>query len=259
MTNNTVRYILDMSSSILILLQKYDYSFFSPDGIDHRLMALYCTRAITNGFTSAKYTNIRDWEVKLQAFISTVIYRSQLGLGVTIAGLTLSQRLQAASVSNVANTIDDARRVFLVGYMIAAKIMFDDDMSLVWWKRTIEREYDCSDLAKMEKTFYKTVAWNVQIDGEEFYQCLNETFAWYERFIDEHTLPSSPLPTYQPLLEERRSRRPVSCLELEDGAQISLIGVSGAEGLPLPCTAAIHQRPQGLTGKFYRFFDSVIT
>jgi hypothetical protein len=177
-------------------------------------MALYCARAITNGFTSATFTNTRDWEEQLQTFISTVIYRSQLGLGVTIAGLTLSRRFQAASHPNVANTIDEARRVFLVGYMIAAKIMFDNDMSLVWWKRTLEREYDCSDLAKLEKKFYNTVSWNVQIDEDKFLQCLNEAFTWYEKFVEEHTLPSSPLPSYQPP-QERRSRLPASCLSLE--------------------------------------------
>ena len=257
MTNDSVSDPLEISLLVLNLLQQYDYSFFSPDGIDHRLVALYCARAVTDGFASAKYTNTRDWEEKLQAFISTVIYRSQLGLGVTIAGLTLSRRFQAVSQPNVANTIDDARRVFLMGYMIAAKIMFDNDISLVWWKRTIEREYDCSDLVKLEKKFYRTVAWDVQIDGDEFLQNLNEAFTWYEDFIKEHTLPSSPLPTYQPH-QERRSRLPASglCLELADEAQIPVTdadGLSNTAGLPLPCTAAVQKSRQGLTGMVLRF------
>jgi hypothetical protein len=252
MTNNSVSDPFEISL-ILKSLQQYDYSFFSPDGIDHQLMALYCARALTDGFTPARYTNTRDWEEKLQTFISTVIYRSQLGLGVTIAGLTLSQRFQSASEPNVANTIDDARRVFLIGYMTAAKIMFDNDISLVWWKRTIEREYDCSDLVKLEKKFYKTVAWDVQIDEDEFLRGLDEAFAWYEVFIKEHTLPSSPLPIYHPQ-QERKARLPASYLSLElaDGAQMPVTGVSDAAGLPLPCTAAVLKRRQGLTGMVLR-------
>ena len=217
-------------------------------------MALYCTRTITCGFTSAKYTTIQDWEEKLRTFIATIIYRSQLGIGVTIAGLTLSRRFQEDSLSNVANTIDDARRVFLVGYMIAAKIMFDNDMSLAWWKWTIKREYDCSELAKLEKRFYNTVEWNVQINREEFLQCLDEAFTWYENFVEEHRLPASPLPTYQPL-RQRSSRLPASSLSLElsDGIELPVADVdrgSDAKGLPLPCTAVVQKKPQGFIAWF---------
>jgi len=224
-------------------------------------MSLYIARAITDGFTPANYTNVRDWEVKLQTFISTVIYRSQFGLGVTIAGLTLSRRFQAASQPNVPSTIDDARRIFLMGYMIATKIMFDKGISVVWWKRTIEREYDCSDLIKLEKKFYKTVDWNVQIDGDEFLQCLNEAFIWYEKFIQDHTLPSSPLPTYQPLQERRsRSRLPAGCFSIEQAseARMPLDGSSDTAALPLPCTANVQKRRQGLAGMVLRFSRRVV-
>lgn len=223
-------------------------------------MSLYCTQEITKGFTLAKYTGIHDWEVTLQSFISTVIYRSRLGLGVTIAGLTLSRRFQTASLSNIAHTTDDARRVFLAGYMIAAKLMVDHDLPLPWWKRTLEREYDCADLAKIEKQFYQTLSWNVLVDRGEFFQCLNDAFKWYETFIEDHTLPSSPFPAYLPAVQERRSRLPVSCLSLElaEGPQMPVIDKgSEAVGLPIPCTA-VHQKPQGFSGMVLQFFASVV-
>ena len=264
MTSNSVRNLFsNKNTPSHPSLQKYNYSFFTSDsdGIDHRLMSLYCAQEITKGFTLAEYTESHDWEVDLQSFISTVIYRSRLGLGITIAGLTLSRRFQTVSPSNVATTTEDARRVFLAGYMIAAKLMFDDDLSLSWWKRTTEREYDCNDLANLEKQFYQTLAWNVLIDRREFFQCLNDAFAWYETFIEEHTLPSIPFPAYLPAVQERRSRLPVSSLSLElaEGAQMPVIDRgSDVAGLPFPCTAAVQQKPQGLSGMVLQFFASVV-
>jgi len=252
MPSNTVR---DIFYTVLInadpSFQKYDYSFFSQDGVDHRLIALYCVQRITKGFSRAKYTSTRGWEEKFQSFVSTVIFRSHLGIGVAIAALTLAERMQSALLvkeHNFVTTIDDARRVFLVSYMIAAKIMFDNEYSLVWWKRVIDREYDCSDLAKMEVKFYETVAWDVKINEGEFLRCFKETMTWYQHFIEEHTLPASPLPTYQPARERRLplAARYLSA-ELEGGQTIPMVDeedeirFSSMLGLPLPCTTTVRR------------------
>lgn len=208
---------------------------------------------ITRGFTCARYTRTRGWEEKFQAFIASVIYRSQLGIGVAIAALTLAERMQNALLAkelNFITTIEDARRLFTISYIIAAKLMFDNEYSLVWWKKVLDREYDCSDLAKMEVKYYETVGWNVRIKEDEFLCCFKETMAWYQCFLEQHTLPASPLPTYQPTRERRLPQvaRHLSA-ELEGMQVIPMmdeedeVRLSRMMGLPLPCTATVKQTP----------------
>lgn len=209
---------------------------------------MYCARSITKGFHNASYIRTSDWEEKLQAFVANLIYRSHLGVGVTVAALTLAQRYQKAKTDIYTPVLDDARRVFLISYMIATKVMQDDEFTLLSWKRVIEREYDCSDLAKMEVMFYETVDWEVQIDEEEFHRCFQQTFDWYQNFIDEHTLPASPLPTYQPF------REPLPANHIRSELNDDEARISRAMGLPLPCTTAVvQQKPWSFSKVFSGF------
>jgi len=241
------------------------------NGIDHRLVAKVCSMSITQRFGFSRNLQDETWDDNLEEFIARVVYNSRLGFGVTVAAMTLTERFQEAILECEDEfykaSIEVARRVFLICYIIAAKIMFKNQFTMVFWKKVTEREYDCSDLAKMERRFYRTLNWTDDdtIDEDAFVRQFKNITESYQDLVKTYTLPASPMPTFQPTRRNQRTRvrsnrsdmkteygvEEIPSLDEEDEALLAR-----AMELPMPCTTR-QRAPRGFGMSFFGFgFDS---
>lgn len=123
---------------------------------------------ITRTFGSALYpypAQRSTWQKTLPAYISTVLVEASLPLPVGLSALILLLRYKAAVPHAVAYG-DDAARLFLAAYIVAAKLAgapYAPRDVRAWW-RVGGGRFSCTELGRMERELCRVLKWDVLPD-----------------------------------------------------------------------------------------------
>ncbi|KAF8967510.1 hypothetical protein BDZ97DRAFT_2056903 [Flammula alnicola] len=148
-----------------------------PTSVNYDLVAKVCTNYIIHLFASSNYpypSSRSAWQKHLSAYISLALRVSDLDVTVAIAAMTLLCQYKDASPFSVAYG-DDAYRLFLASYIVAAKVMYNPPRSPRFWWRIGNGKFECDELVNMEVELRRVLRWDVQID--------HGMFAWFKRVI----------------------------------------------------------------------------
>ncbi|KDR84040.1 hypothetical protein GALMADRAFT_236638 [Galerina marginata CBS 339.88] len=165
-----------------------------------------------NCLAFARYQDIGNssWTDGLPKYISSIIHRSKLGVSAAISALILGERFQEALRMRQVffeDKVEDAGRLFLISYMVAAKVIHDERHRLKFWENIAGDQYSRYELFRMESQFYEMVDWRVQINEEEFNRCFVEMMDSYHCYLKQHRLPSGPPPVYQKIQRHEAERK----------------------------------------------------
>ncbi|PPQ79512.1 hypothetical protein CVT25_003394 [Psilocybe cyanescens] len=209
----------------MVSASMFEYSHLAVDGIDHNLFAELCSsRLLNNRFANSRYQDIKkcSWKDTLSKHVADVIQRSKLSVTVAIAALILIERFQEALIMQqlpFAEEVEDAGRLFFIAYMVAAKVIHDDQPFIWFWRQVSNYEYSGSDISRMECQFYDVVGWKVQIDAETFNCGLIGMMDSYCSYTECYKLPSAPPAVYQKL-QRNQTMRTTGTFRTEDQVPI---------------------------------------
>jgi len=126
---------------------------------------------------------------------------------IAIVALILAERFQKAIIGKKIcpeQKIDDAGRLWLVAYMIADKLVHDEQPSLKYWEVVANTYYTRDDLAQLERQFYSIIDWDIYIDEDTFNECFLDMMNRYLVWFDEDSVPTEPVPIVPPPVYHHR-------------------------------------------------------
>ncbi|KAF5321925.1 hypothetical protein D9619_000566 [Psilocybe cf. subviscida] len=191
-----------------------EFSHKSTNGsVDLRLFSEICSQFITNRFQDARYKHVQGepWKQTFPAYIAGVIRKSDYGISMAIVALALVARYQDALLLRsccCAHTVDEACRLFLIAYIIAGKVLYDEHISRRFWRRVSDEQYSCASLGRLEMQFYDMVDWRVRIDLVAYAMTFGEVMQSYRNIASLQHLPKENSPAYQRIKTALRSTRP---------------------------------------------------
>jgi hypothetical protein len=145
----------------------------APD-IPLNVLARAFSQQIIHIFKSARYPypSVRSmWQVTLPLYIAGILYAAQLPVEVGLSAMVLVFRYKDAVPHSVAYG-DDAARLFLAAYIIAAKVVADGGgaesppQTLDFWFRVSQKRFPVEELRRMELQLCRILRWDVQVSRE---------------------------------------------------------------------------------------------
>jgi hypothetical protein len=128
-----------------------------------------------------------------------------------IAALTLVARYQDTLLLRSrcpARTVDEACSLFLIAYIIAGRVLHDEQVSRRFWRSVSGEQYSCTSLTRLEMQFYDMVNWRVCIDPVAFAMTFREVMQSYRNIASlQHAPEEHPL-AYQRINTVLKSGRP---------------------------------------------------
>ncbi|KAF9567382.1 hypothetical protein CPC08DRAFT_719389 [Agrocybe pediades] len=191
----------------------YEYSHLTIDGLDHHLFAELCSTRLTNNhvvFNQHPHTKA-SWAYDLPQYIANIVYRSQMSMNIAIVALILAERLQDALIRKgicPEHKIEDAGCLWLVSYIVAAKLVHDEQPPLKYWEAVSGNRYKGGDLAQLERQFYSILDWKIQVDKSTFDHNFVDMMDRYLGWLENRSLPAAPPPIYRKTSFLRRQKTP---------------------------------------------------
>lgn len=191
-----------------------EFSHKSSNGtIDLYAFSEICSHFITNRFQEARYKHVQGepWKQTFPAYIADVIRASGYSMSMAIAALTLVARYQDTLLLRsrcCARTVDEACRLFLIAYIIAGRVLHDEQVSRRFWRRVSGEQYSCASLSRLEMQFYDMVNWRVCIDPVAYAMTFGDVMQSYRNIISLNHLPKEDPPAYRRINAALKSARP---------------------------------------------------
>ncbi|PPQ66867.1 hypothetical protein CVT24_008575 [Panaeolus cyanescens] len=200
---------------------------------DHDLYGSVCANYMIYLFASARYLYPSPrsvWQERLPTFIASVLGHSGLDLAVLIVAMTYLCKYKEANIFSVAYD-DDAYRLFLASYMVAAQVSSDYDDELrqgalpPWIQAAAGEKFTDEELLGMQDSFRLSLKGDVRVDPD-LYVLFQKIFKKSIRGTKSHSSPSgstylhpsmrsSPRSTVvvtpPPLYEETLARSKILC------------------------------------------------
>ncbi|KAL0960448.1 hypothetical protein HGRIS_005491 [Hohenbuehelia grisea] len=127
----------------------------------HEAISRQCARFITQLFACAEPPPATPTKEKLPYFIAYALHRTKLPQGVTLAALTLLQRLKARFPSARGSS---GQRLFISALMIASKAICDDTYSNKSWSIVAQGMFSLREINQMEREMCVYLGWELAFD-----------------------------------------------------------------------------------------------
>ncbi|CAA7259427.1 unnamed protein product [Cyclocybe aegerita] len=137
---------------------------------NYETVSLVCAAYMNHLFGSARYPYPcprSAWQPHLPSYIKTALISSQLDVSVVYHAMTLLGQYKVALPESVAY-YDDAYRLFMSAYIVAAKVSCDTPHELRFWRLVGRGKFTSEELVKMELEFCRVLKWDVQIQATAF-------------------------------------------------------------------------------------------
>ncbi|CAA7270988.1 unnamed protein product [Cyclocybe aegerita] len=156
-------------------------AYAAPPTPNYDTISRICAAYINHLFGSARYpfpSTRSIWQTRLPSYIKAALQFSQLDVSIVVAAMTLLGQYKDAVPASVAY-YDDAYRLFMSAYLVAAKVSCDNPRTLRWWRVVGRGKFDKDELVKMEMELCRVLKWDVQVDEAKFryFQCIIEHYA----------------------------------------------------------------------------------
>ncbi|KAJ3512487.1 hypothetical protein NLJ89_g3498 [Agrocybe chaxingu] len=156
-------------------------AYAAPPTPNYDTISRICAAYINHLFGSMRYpfpSTHSIWQTRLPSYIKAALQFSQLDVSIVVAAMTLLGQYKDVVPTSVAY-YDDAYRLFMSAYLVAAKVSCDTPRTLRWWRIVGRGKFNEEELVKMEMELCRVLKWNVQVDEEKFryFKCIVEHYA----------------------------------------------------------------------------------
>ncbi|KAJ3495014.1 hypothetical protein NLJ89_g10696 [Agrocybe chaxingu] len=147
---------------------------------NYETISLVCTAHMNHLFGSARYPYPcprSAWQSHLPSYIKAALISSQLDVSIVYHAMTLLGQYKFAVPHSVAY-YDDAYRLFMSAYIVAAKVSCDTPHAPRFWRLVGRGKFTSEELLKMELEFCHVLEWDVQIP--------ETAFAWFKGIVESY-------------------------------------------------------------------------
>lgn len=156
---------------------------------------------------------------------------------MSIAALILIARYQDILLLRsrcCARTVDEACILFLIAYIIAGRVLHDEQVSRRFWRSVSGEQYSCTSLTRLEMQFYDMVNWRVCIDPVAFAMTFGEVMQSYRNIASLQHFPKENPPAYQRIntaLKSARPSRKIAAFESRSASGVAMDAEIGSGAL----------------------------